>query len=551
MPRKEIVMKTNKLCFALSFLLLFAAGKLPGETYHIDSEEATTLRFLHVRAGRIFPFSSWPVHGSDLLGAAEKLSPFISAEDENPDRVLLERLIGVFSAQKDKRIILKGDLSASYEHRFRTSQVLADPSTVKNGVDVQRRYFSFDPVLSFGAGIGTFTGIYVEAEALLRQPWKDDYDPMNNFLFPLQGSEIDIGYEIISKGMLSWNGKYINAALGRDKVHFGSTLGSTLYPSRSLPFMDGLRLNIPIGPFEADYFLSTIQPRKALVDVTIEKDYFGFLLDPNPSIILNATHRFQWNFGRIKAGAGGNVVYARSNNFFLVTDFLPIIVYHNSDITPNNLSLILDFSWAFYPGFTLTGMLGFDDINASIFGIGDSVVPTIPAWIVQVEYALLAKPFRADFLLEGGYTHYLWGNFAYDGERKDKWGEVNLARAIYRYSANGTGLLLPLTSPYGPGVIWGRLAGSFYFTRLPLKVSPDLLLLAKLRDADLVNTEYKKDNALKDGNRLWYFSLDVPCVYTYKWFDFKIIPGLIIRDGNAAFECTIGFRFNLEGEKTF
>ncbi|MDR2184202.1 MAG: hypothetical protein LBO80_00825, partial [Treponema sp.] len=110
---------------------------------------------------------------------------------------------------------------------------------------------------------------------------------------------------------------------------------------------------------------------------------------------------------------------------------------------------------------------------------------------------------------------------------------------------------LPLTSPYGPGAVWGRLAGSFSFTRFPLKVSPDLLLLAQLRDADLVTTEYKKNNALKNGKRRWYFSLDVPCIYTWKRFDFKIIPGLILRDGNAAFECTLGFRFNLEGEKTF
>jgi hypothetical protein len=544
-------MKTYKLFFVLFFLALSAAANIFGETYFMDSPEAKTLRSLYVRAGRMFPFSSWPVHGSDLLEAAEKLSSFIPDEEENPDRVLLDKIIEGFTSQKDKRIILKGDLSASYEHRFRTSQVLADPSEVKNGIDIQRRYFSLDPVLSFGAGIGPFTGIYVEAEAVLRQPWKYDYDPMNNFLFPLQGSELDIGYEIVSKGMLSWNGKYINAALGRDKVHFGSTPGSTLYPSGSLPFMDGLRLNIPIGPFQADYFLSTIQPRKAPEDVDVDKDYFGFLLDPNPSIILNATHHFQWNFGRIKAGAGGTVTYARSNNFFLVTDFLPIIVYHNSDIRPNNLSLIVDFSWAFYPGFTLTGMFGFDDINASFFGIGDSEVPTIPAWIVQVEYSLLTEPFRADFLLEGGYTHYLWGNFAYDGEPDNKWKGVHLARAIYRYNANNQGVLLPLTSPYGPGVIWGRLAGSFYFTRFPLKVSPDILLLSKLRGADLVKTEYKKDDALADGERLWYFSLDVPCVYTYKYFDFKIIPGLIIRDGNAAFECTLGCQFKLGGEKVF
>jgi hypothetical protein len=526
------------------FLSLFAYG----ESYFIDSEEVRILRRLYSSAGLVFPMNAYPVNGSDLLKATEKLP----APTREKDRKAWDALIEKFQKQRDAGIMLKGKLAAAYEHRFRSSSVLADPDEVKNGIDFQRAYFSFDPILSLGAGGGTFTGVNAEAEVQLRQPWKYNYAPVNNFLYPFQEDEIDINFNVLSKGMLSWNGTHLDIGIGRDKVHFGSVLGGSLYPSLSLPFMDAVRISVPLGRFSMDYMLATIEPRKGREeqDVVLGNN-FGFMFDANPSTILTATHVFHWNFGRIKVGVGGTVVYARSNNMFLITDILPVTIYHNSDIRPNNLNFNLDFSWAFYPGFTLSFTFGFDDINAKSVGIGDTSIPTIPAGILQFEYALSTAPFTADFLFEAGYTHYLWGNYAYDGgpDDGDTWRGVYLEKAIYRYSTFDYGALLPLTSPYGPGTTWGRLRGDFYLDALPLKLSAVILVLSKLRGANLVTTDYKEDSAIEDGPRFWYFSLDLPCVYTFKHFDFKFSPALLVRDGNAAFELTLGARFNLTGGK--
>ncbi|WP_010255505.1 hypothetical protein [Treponema primitia] len=556
-------MKPKKYLFILFFVLWFSLPGLSfGETYFIDSSEVRTLRYLYSRAKKVFPFSAFPVHGSDLLDIAEKLPPLSSEQDQR----LLDSLIAEFKNQQENNISLKGNLTASYVHRLRTASVLADDELVKNGMDFQRQYLSAPPILDLNAGIGTFTGIYVEGEIGLRKAWYDDYDPTNNFLFPAPDSELDINFDILNRGMLFWNGEHINVGLGRDKVHFGNTPGGTLYPSASLPYLDGLRISTPIGPFSMDYSLSTIQARRAkklegknILNGGYNGYYydayknFGFMMDENPTIILTATHRFQWNFGQIKTGLGGTVVYARSNNMFLMTDIIPIQIWHNADVRPNNLNMVLDASWALYPGLTLSGIVGFDDINANFIGINDSEVPTIPAGILQLEYNLLTPALKANFLFEAGATHFLWGNYGYDGEPDDgkPWGGVYLARAIYRYSPSNDGVLLPLTSPYGPGVYWGRVTSSFTISDIPsFEIGADLLLLTKIRGANLVTTGYSNDG-VADESRYWFFSLDLPCAYTWKFLQFSFTPALLVNDGDIGFELNLGLRYKIQGKTYF
>jgi hypothetical protein len=538
--------------FLTALILLGGPVSLWGELFYEDSAEISLLRRLYRREGKVLPLSSYPVHGSDLADLGEKLLPLRSGEDQ----ALLEDLLDRLKPKTEKALRLHGSLAAAYEHRLRTSSILIDEGPVKNGEDVRRAYLGFPPILTLEGGIEQFTGIYAGVQADLRPPWEDNFRPYNNFI-PLP--KVDISFDLLSKGVLSWNGKYLDVFFGRDTVHFGHTPGASLYPSGRLPYQDGLRLYLPLGPFSFDYLLATIQPKKAAVhDVdpnrnALDKnsDAFGFWDDPNPTIILTAVHRFQWNFGFLKAGAGGTVVYARSNNMFLMTDILPIFVYHNADIRPNNLNLVFDVSWTFYSGFTLTGIIGFDDISAKSFGLPDGPTPTIPAWIIQAEYSAAPGPLFMDFLLEGGYTHYLWGNFAFGDADQVDWGEAPLARAIYRYAPNSEAILLPLTSPYGPGTIWGRLVSAMDFPQFNLKVTAELLILSKLDGVNLVDTLYTGDETVKNGPRIFYVSLDLPCTYTWKYLEFLFSPALLIKDGKAALECTLGLHFRLGGEKRY
>jgi hypothetical protein len=540
-------LKFGSLLLAV-LILLTGGGKLWGELFYEDSAEATLLRRLYRRAGKVLPFSSYPVHGSDLVDLGEQLFSLTSGSDQ----ALLEELLDRLKPKDEEALLLSGFLAAAYEHRFSAASILVDEGAVKNGEDIRRAYLGFSPLLSMGGRAEKFTGPYAELQVDILPPWKGNFRPDNNFI-PLP--EVDIAFDLLSKGVAGWNGKYLDVFFGRDAVHFGHTPGASLYPSGRLPYQDGLRLFMPLGPFTFDYLLATIQPKRAPHDVIpnsiannpIQSDAFGFMDDPRPTTILTAVHRFQWNFGFLKAGAGGTVVYARSNNMFLMTDILPVFIYHNADIRPNNLNLVFDLSWTFYPGFTLTGMVGFDDISAKTFGLPDGPTPTIPAGILQLEYSAFPGPAAVDFLLEGGYTHYLWGNYAFDDADDVVWGEAPLARAIYRYAPNGRAILLPLTSPYGPGTIWGRLVSALEFSPWNLKVTADLLILSTIDGVNLVDTLYTEDDSVENGRRVFYVSLDLPCVYAWKYMEFLLSPALLLRDRKFSVECTLGLRFKLGG----
>ena len=567
-------MKTVRLfknSLILLCLLVFAFP-LWGDYYYTDDPEMLNLIHICRRMGKVLPFSSFPVHGSDILDFADFLLQDKSASRLNEtDRALLEELIDGFEKQRKGEIILKGALAAAYEHRFSAGAFTIEGEEVPNAIDVHRAYLDFSPVLGLDAAVGTFKGIWIAGRFELRPSWENDYSPMNNFF-----TKVDINYDIVNKGILAWNGKYVNLSVSRNSVHWGNPQGSTLYPSALLPHLDHVDMNVPLGPFSFDYMFATVMPKRSKfrdVDSWIDRDYpfpeypvrdpknplgdyFGFLRDRsdvNPSVILMAAHRLQWNFGRVKAGVGGTIVYARSNNQFLVTDFLPVIVYHNSDSVPNNLALLLDAEWLIVPGLSLSLMVGFDDINAQSFGLPDGQIPTIPGAVLQLEYSLNSKKIFQSYLLETGYTHYLWGNFAYTDDPKE-WYGVHLARAIYRYTPDKYAVLLPLTSPYGPGSLWGKLKADIYFHNVNIHAGADFLFLAKKEGVNLVDTPYKADNALNSFD-LFYFSLDLPVSYTLRTkagaLDFTISPAFLWGTEGTAFECTLGIKWSMKGSRFF
>jgi hypothetical protein len=505
--------------------------------------------------GKVLPWTAFPVHGSDILAFAEHLAadPAVSRLS-SADMAMLDGLISRFERRQD--ILLKGNLDLAYEHRFTTNSfTIDDTSKMANAEDFRRAFLNFSPVISLGAAAGPFTGPWVAARFDIRPAWTNDFSPSSNFF-----KEVDITYDILKQGIFAWNGTYVNFFAGRDTIHWGNPRGASFYPSKLLPYVDSIRLNVPLGPFSFDYMLGTIIPKKAqyhdVYDVNYTAtppspgkpytDYFGFLNDPNPSTILVAAHRFQWNFGRLKAGIGGTVVYVRANNAFHITDILPVMVYHNADIAPNNLNMVLDLSWAIFSGFSVSAMLGFDDISARTFGIPDGDIPTIPGGILQADYSATAESVFMDFHLEGGYTHYLWGNFHFDDPPFTQ-PEVRLARAIYRYGPNHYAVLLPLTSPYGPGVTWGKINANFFFSERRIRAGAEFLLLTKKRDVNLVDTEYSMNDPTQYSPRIWYGAFQVPLSYTWKNLEFSVSPGILFGTSDFAVECTLGLRYTLAG----
>lgn len=561
-------MKTIKrLKASLILVCLFAiAFPLWGEYYYTDDPELINLNYICRRMGKILPFSSFPVHGSDMLDFAYSLLfDKASGRLKETDRELLEEFIDKLEKQKEREILIKGGLALAYEHRLSTGEFMVEDKELPNAEDFRRAFLNFSPILRLNASGGTFNGIWLAFQADLRFSWEDDYTPMNNFL-----TRVNIAYDMVSKGVVAWNGKYINISISRDTVHWGNPQGSTLYVSNLLPYMDNLSMNIPLGPFSFDYMLASIMPKRASykdVDDAIQANYpltaplsgkaplgtsFGYMKDPlggNPSIIFMAAHRFQWNFGRVKIGAGGTIVYARANNQFTITDFLPILIYHNSDSVPNNLALIVDAAWTIFPGFSISVMAGFDDIAGESIGIPDGEIPTIPGAIMQLEYSFYSKKLLQSYMLETGYTHYLWGNFEYDDE-PDDWYGVYLARAIYRYTPNKSAVLLPLTSPYGPGSLWVKFRADYFIPHLNMHAGAVFLFLAKKDGVNLIDTPYITNKSLNSFDR-FFFALDLPVSYTWRYFDFYLTPSIFWGTKGAAFECTMGIRFSVKGSRYY
>jgi hypothetical protein len=547
----------------LTLVLLFLLCSLPlwGEYFYTDDPEIGVLSHLCRRMGRALPFSSFPVHGSDILDLAEGLAADPgAAELSMEDRDLLEGLISQFEEQRERDMLLKGGLTLAYEQRLHSgSLTIDDPAIQANAEDFRRAFLNFSPVIRLHAGGGAFTGPWVAGQVDVRPSWEENYSPDSNFF-----SKVDITYDILSKGVFAWNGGHVNFFLGRDSIHIGNPQGSTLYPSALLPYIDSVRLNVPLGPFSFDYMLGTIIPKKAAHDVYDSpsvlpptSDGYGFIGDEKPKTILVVAHRFQWNFGSIKAGIGGTVVYERRNNMFLLTDLLPINIYHNADVIPNNLSMLLDISWTPGTGFNLSAMAGFDDISARTFGIPDGPVPTIPAALILAEYSRAGEDMFMYFSFEGGYTHYLWGNFGYDDPSYGPDDYVRLARAIYRYAPNHDAVLLPLTSPYGPGALWGKIKadlafngqGTSPFSPEGIKAGAELLVLAKNSGANLTDTPYTVDTYLDSYDHI-FVSLDLPLSCSWGGLELSVSPAVLFGTGGFSLECTLGLRWSLDG-RTF
>jgi hypothetical protein len=153
-------------------------------------------------------------------------------------------------------------------------------------------------------------------------------------------------------------------------------------------------------------------------------------------------------------------------------------------------------------------------------------------------------------MFETGYTHYLWGNYACNDEKNDTWYGIYLARAIYRYTPNRYAILMPLTSPYGPGSLWGKLVCKFIIPDINLQAGAELLLLFNNRSVNLVETPYRENSSLKSFNQ-WFVALDLPVSYKWQDFRFSLTPVFLFSENRNAFQLNLGINWSREGKRFF
>jgi hypothetical protein len=258
------------------------------------------------------------------------------------------------------------------------------------------------------------------------------------------------------------------------------------------------------------------------------------------NIIFYNVHYFEYAWDRLRLGIGGQMVISRPMNNFQLGDFFPVFSWHNADIVPNNMCLVFDAAYLLAPGLELYTQLGFDDVSAETFGIADSELPTIPAYVAGLHFrpgAAAGGPEPGpgpdfDVLLEGGWTHYLWGNFHE---------EFLLSRAIYRQDTDAGSESMPLTSPYGPGVVWGMLEASAGW-RSGFELGISYLLRVENTEANLYDTPYLASESVENAPRRVLHRVALQPVFRPgPTLALYAEPALVMDEGEPAFEANIGF----------
>ena len=326
---------------------------------------------------------------------------------------------------------------------------------------------------------GTVTADGVEAritnwlvrEYRLNGDWNFERGPENNPV-PLENNSLVEGFLALPLG-------YGQIVLGRQNVHVGPESRNSLLISESIPYLDAVRMNVDLGRWDMTQVIATLENRSTAPDRALPAaDDYGF----GQTVILLSSRRFAWHSPKLEIGIGAQALLTRVNNAFHLGDVLPVFSIHNGDVGPNNLSTTLDVTSRFFAGHTQYAMVGFDDINANVVGVGDSGVPTIWAILAGGNGAVhlpgIVLRYNADF----GITHYLWGS--YDDH-------LYLSRSIYRMRTDGRAIALPLSSPYGPARLSAELDIDAEITRTRTSIGLRSLVLYGDPSIDLFSTTYE------------------------------------------------------------
>ena len=490
----------------------FAAGQsvlMPG------TSEVDELFALYQQAGRAFPETSFPIAKGELDALSAQL--ISAASPELLPRIQAYRTEVLHYAPSRDRI--SASASTDFEYYYRTQNVSMEPGlpAAEQYQDLQRLFLGRAPLATVQLDFSREDRLELVIQAdIQREYFMNPFNTTNLWeSAPEVGNPVALENQDIMRGALWYNFDPLQVELGRDKVQMGPEEHSLL-PSSRLPFLDMLRLRLPLGRLTGDLLISTLENR----------DSFGQAVT---STTLLAVHRYEYAFDTVRLGIAGMVVLSRADNSYWFGDIFPVFSWHNANIIPNNMSLVADASWVPLPGLVLNVQAGLDDVNTTGIGVADSGVPTIPAVILSGGYLLpLGADIRLDFHAELGYTHYLWGNF-------DDLG----ARGIYKYLVDGGSAIIPLTSPYGPGATWVELSARV--SGIPwLDASVNARYLSRMTSGsgtvvDLVSTAYQSSSAIENAPHVDTWSIGFKAAaLPFGFLRVTLEPTLYVQENYAA-----------------
>lgn len=531
-------------------------------TYMPASPEVRALAELYSQAGMVFPSASFPLAKRDLVRFALEL------EDARPR---MTGQVGEFLEMVDFRpgeVTIGAILDIDFQSYLRSSGaqwINADEDDEdfggKDTLDFYRRYLAMPDFLSLALhGEEDDTGgVYIRAGVRRRYERGELLD--TNFLEFHPDRLVRADNYFIRRGYWYHYLGDLDVTLGRNALHLGAPGHSTFMASDRLPHVDALSMRYRLGPFQITSISATLDNRRAqgepdtsewgasttgwtngVTPNTSDGGWPGDRLGFGQSIIYYGVHRLDYTRERVRLGVASQQFVARENNAFHLGDIFPVFSWHNTDVGPHNMSLIMDISWAVRPGVELHFQAGYNDIDAEeLAGIPDDPIPTIDAYLGAVSWNLPWGERRFRGTAEVGYTHFLWGNFYDYNQEKGNY----LARGVYRFRTHGV-YMMPMTSPYGPGVTWTRwnmeLAG---FGQAALGLDVEILSRKDPELVNLVDTVYDpEDNdysVYEDASRELIWRVAPRVTYTHpRWGSFFLEPSLHGWEDDVWAELTLG-----------
>lgn len=451
------------------------------------------------------------------------------------------------------------ELDIEYQYRVRTDDRLIESGIYKNGIDLTRAFFDRPPLARLLLQGETPKGLGVVAEIALRDQWTGDYFRNDNFpIIGVAGDPLRFENFFFTKAAVYYKSPSFQFIFGREKPDYNGILYGGLLPGTRLPYLDAVRASGQIGRMKVDWMVATIQAIKSWDGKDVNPNEgaptnpYGFETDATSSVIIEGMNRLTWDLGRVRLGVTDHVMMARRNNSFLITDFIPVISRHQAAISQTNNSMVLDIAWEPLDGLRLAAQAGFDDINAEIFGVGDTGMPTVDAYVLGADYSTATALGPLGAQAEFGYTHWLWGN--YDGQDILPNDQNPFLRFQYRYLSDSGGLLLPFTSPYGPGALWVKASGRQSVERLGVKFGLDFLYLLKNDEANLISTNVPytgnpDKNSAEGAHNTYFISLALPLSWNFRSWEVSARPELAIVEGNPWFELWLGAAYRLRASR--
>ncbi|MFO8065407.1 MAG: hypothetical protein R6V29_12355 [Spirochaetia bacterium] len=414
------------------------------------------------------------------------------------------------------------------------------PSTNRAERDFRERLERENPLAQVRTSYGVDGGPQIVTSTVLEKEFR--LDTPTNIPTPKDGNPAPFENNMMHAGYLEIPGDYLELVFGRQQVHIGPSPHSSIMASDRLPYLDAARLSLTLGDLRMIHLVSSLENRAS--EAEQEADLPGRLADETyghedqyaygKNMIFYNVHYFEYAWDRLRLGIAGQMLVSRPMNEFHLADFFPVFSWHNADIVPHNMAMVIDGSFMAAPGLELYAQVGWDDVSAETFGVADSDLPTIPAYIGGLRYERETNGLRLGGTLEGGYTHYLWGNF---------YEEFALSRAIYRQNVDGGRRSMALTSPYGPGVLWSLLrVGADFDSGFDLEA--EYHVRSENTRANLYDTPYESTGRVANAPRRVLHRIALhPTYHIGSGVELRAEPALLVDGGEIGFEASVGMTY--------